>query len=170
MVSSRNGPWASKVFGWAGRRRLPASHSIVPATAAEIRRRIAQYRPVSPATNLELRISLPLGSYIPHFEWPHTETASAETITPATLKDHDPPATTPAAHSTTRWILVAGVVLLATFAAAGWYFIHPKPSTLDRFWAPMLGSRDPVVVCFPQSHFDGTILRNAADLRPSSGS
>ena len=138
------------------------SDPIVRVTAAEIRRRIAQYYQ-EPGHELELRISLPLGSYIPHFEWPHTETASAETITPATLKDHDPPATTPAAHSTTRWILVAGVVLLVIFAAAGWYFIHPKPSTLDRFWAPMLGSRDPVVVCFPQSHFDGTILRNAAD-------
>ena len=118
------------------------SDPIVRVTAAEIRRRIAQYYQ-EPGHELELRISLPLGSYIPHFEWPHTETASAETITPATLKDHDPPATTPAAHSTTRWILVAGVVLLVIFAAAGWYFIHPKPSTLDRFWAPMLGSRDP---------------------------
>ena len=136
------------------------SDPIVRVTAAEIRRRIAQYYQ-EPGHELELRIALPLGSYIPRFEWPHTEPAS--TTVPDVLKETDQPIATPTAHSTTRWVLVAGVALLAILSATGWYFIHPRPSTLDRFWAPMLGSRDPVVVCFPQSHFDGITLRNAAD-------
>ena len=136
------------------------SDPIVRVTAAEIRRRIAQYYQ-EPGHELELRIALPLGSYIPRFEWPHTEPAS--TTVPDVLKETDQPIATPTTHSTTRWVLVAGVALLAILSATGWYFIHPRPSTLDRFWAPMLGSRDPVVVCFPQSHFDGITLRNAAD-------
>ena len=141
------------------------SDPIVRVTAAEIRRRIAQYYQ-EPGHELELRISLPLGSYIPHFEWPHAESASAEaseTLTSPALNATDQPIATPASHSTTRWVLVAGVALLAVLAVAGWYFTRPRPSTLDRFWAPILGSRDPVVVCFPQSHFDGITLRNAAD-------
>jgi hypothetical protein len=136
------------------------SDPIVRVTAAEIRRRIAQYYQ-EPGHELELRIALPLGSYIPRFEWPHTEPAS--TTVPDVLKETDQPIATPTTHSTTRWVLAAGVVLLAILAAAGWYFTRPRPSTLDRFWAPILGSRDPVVVCFPQSHFDGITLRNAAD-------
>jgi len=136
------------------------SDPIVRVTAAEIRRRIAQYYQ-EPGHELELRIALPLGSYIPRFEWPPTEPAS--TTVPDVVKEADQPIATPTTHSTTRWLLVAGVALLAMLSATGWYFIHSRPSTLDRFWAPMLGSRDPVVVCFPQSHFDGITLRNAAD-------
>ncbi|WP_158822871.1 hypothetical protein [Granulicella sp. S156] len=136
------------------------SDPIVRVTAAEIRRRIAQYYQ-EPGHELELRIALPLGSYIPRFEWPPTEPVS--TTVPDVLKETDQPIATPTTQSTTRWLLVAGVALLAMLSATGWYFIHSRPSTLDRFWAPMLGSRDPVVVCFPQSHFDGITLRNAAD-------
>src|SRR3984885_4295222 len=47
------------------------SDPIVRVTAAEIRKRIAQYYQESTSPN-ELRISLPAGSYIPHFEWPKT--------------------------------------------------------------------------------------------------
>jgi hypothetical protein len=42
---------------------------IVRVTATEIRKRIAQYYQDSGDPN-ELRISLPPGSYIPHFDWP----------------------------------------------------------------------------------------------------
>ena len=38
-----------------------------------------------------------------------------------------------------------------------------EPISLDRFWAPVLDSGDPVDVCFPQSSIDGITLRDAAD-------
>jgi hypothetical protein len=41
--------------------------------------------------------------------------------------------------------------------------MRSRPSSLDRFWAPVLGSGDPVAVCFPQSSIDGITLRDAAD-------
>src|ERR1700722_18271187 len=56
------------------------SDPIVRVTAAEIRKRIAQYYQESTNPN-ELRISLPAGSYVPHFEWPKRPihpTSSAE--------------------------------------------------------------------------------------------
>ena len=46
-----------------------ASDPIVRVTAAEIRKRVAQYYQ-DPAHVNELRIALPSGSYIPKFHWP----------------------------------------------------------------------------------------------------
>ena len=46
-----------------------ASDPIVRVTAAEIRKRVAQYYQ-EPAHEDELRITLPSGSYIPQFHWP----------------------------------------------------------------------------------------------------
>ena len=47
-----------------------ASDPIVRVTAAEIRKRVAQYYQ-DPAHVDELHIALPSGSYIPHFHWPN---------------------------------------------------------------------------------------------------
>ena len=146
------------------------SDPIVRVTAAEIRRRIAQYYQ-EPGHELEVRISLPLGSYIPRFEWPHPEQASPEghepiaVAGPKEIAADSAPVHAAGAKLKTKgyWVLVASVVLLALGIAMVWSAAHPRPSMLDRFWAPVLGSRDPVVVCFPQSHFDGITLRNAAD-------
>src|ERR1700728_1742215 len=58
------------------------SDPIVRVTAAEIRKRIAQYYQESGHVH-ELRISLPAGSYVPHFSWPHAETSeSSESVPP----------------------------------------------------------------------------------------
>lgn len=46
-----------------------AADPIVRVAAAEIRKRLAQYHQ-EPGHESELRITLPLGSYIPHFEFP----------------------------------------------------------------------------------------------------
>src|ERR1700677_3217157 len=48
----------------------PASDPIVRVTAAEIRKRVAQYYQ-DPAHQNEVRIALPSGSYLPQFGWPH---------------------------------------------------------------------------------------------------
>ena len=69
-----------------------ASDPIVRVTAAEIRKRIAQYYQ-DPGHESELRVSLPPGSYIPQFHWPETakqnDTTQAAIIplTPALVLD-----------------------------------------------------------------------------------
>jgi len=143
---------------------------IVRVTAAEIRKRIAQYYQDSDSPD-ELRISLPPGSYIPHFEWPH----SASSLTPATLVSlnelssapHAPEpvaqvlaAHTPA-HSRAWWRVLASVLLIAV-AAGSAFWLNSRPSTLDKFWAPIFGSNDPIALCFPQSIFTGQTLLDAA--------
>jgi hypothetical protein len=150
------------------------SDPIVRVTAAEIRKRIAQYYQDSGSPD-ELRISLPPGSYVPHFEWPKAhplpEALSSET---PVADDHSPPvaelsARLPFPQNPPRskkihavW-MVAGCVLVLALAAGGWSWVRSRPSSLDRFWAPVLDSGDPIAVCFPQSSIDGITLRNAAD-------
>jgi len=143
---------------------------IVRVTAAEIRKRIAQYYQDSDSPD-ELRISLPPGSYIPHFEWPH----SASSLTPATLVSLNELSSTPhapepvaqvlaahtPAHSRAWWRVLASVLLIAV-AAGSAFWLNSRPSTLDKFWAPIFGSNDPIALCFPQSIFTGQTLLDAA--------
>lgn len=51
-----------------------ATDPIVRVTAAEIRKRLAQYY-MEPGHEQELRITLPTGSYVPRFEWPNLAAA-----------------------------------------------------------------------------------------------
>ena len=117
-----------------------ASEPIVRVTAAEIRKRIAQYYQ-DPGHQDELRITLPSGGYIPQFHLPHKSEEITEFAKPA--------------HP------VAGLVLVIAFA--GWLYMRPRPTALDRFWAPLLRSGEPVVVCFPLNHVDTITLRDAAN-------
>ena len=152
------------------------SDPIVRVTAAEIRKRIAQYYQDSGDLG-ELRILLPPGSYVPHFEWPKAHPLPAVALSPEDpLVGHHSapqspeyaaqlphPQNTPTSKRThTSW-LVAACVLVLAFAAGGWSWMRSRPSSLDRFWAPVLDSGDPVAVCFPQSSIDGITLRDAAD-------
>src|SRR5580698_6927145 len=149
------------------------SDPIVRVTAAEIRKRIAQYYQDSSNPD-ELRISLPPGSYVPHFEWPKAQPLPSVTSPPESLDAdlHTLPISQPAAllsdpQSPPRRIhiswLVTACLLIVILAAGGWSLIRSRPTSLDRFWAPVLDSGDPVVVCFPQSSIEGITLRDAAD-------
>ena len=150
------------------------SDPIVRVTAAEIRKRIAQYYQDSDNPD-ELRISLPPGSYVPRFEWPKSHLPADLSPSP------EPPAFEPAAPSLAgeapsplpgrppaaskfrnAW-LIAAAVLVVVLATGAWSWIHSRPSTLDRFWAPVLDPGNPVAVCFPQSSIDGITLRDAVD-------
>jgi hypothetical protein len=139
---------------------------IVRVTAAEIRKRIAQYYQDTGSPD-ELRISLPPGSYIPHFEWP-----SPPLVTPDLLSLNGFAATPHApesalqpllarAHVRTRWWVLASVLLVAAITASA-FWLNPRPSTLDKFWAPVFGSTDPIALCFPQSMFTGQTLLDAS--------
>ncbi len=149
------------------------SDPIVRVTAAEIRKRIAQYYQDTETHN-ELRISLPPGSYIPHFEWPHAASSSAPIAPVASYPPHangfistkDAPDTI--AHSATssrtrphiHWLVIVPVLIVAVTVSCGYWFTS-RLSTLDKFWAPVFGSSDPIALCFPQSTFTGQTLLDA---------
>lgn len=162
---------------------------IVRVTAAEIRKRLAQYyqEAASPA---EVRISLPTGSYVPHFEWSsHSVTKPSLTELPILIKpevrsglsevrgplDAGQPVATfervehfagskPAARRGFHWSLLAVLGVLSLVAGyLAWHGRVAPVSALDKFWSPVLTSGDPIVVCFPQSHLNSINLRDAAN-------
>jgi hypothetical protein len=155
---------------------------IVRVTAAEIRKRIAQYYQ-EPGRESELRISLPSGTYVPRFEWPDaklaTRLAAKPASEPAAAPAHHPDGeATPAAELETRQaaerahklrfraVLAALVVVSLALAAFGVYFAMQsvRQSAFNFFWKPVLGSSDPVLVCIAdQLQYSEISLRDAAD-------
>jgi hypothetical protein len=149
------------------------SDPIVRVTAAEIRKRIAQYYQDCGSPD-ELRISLPPGSYVPHFEWPratsgNTAVAEPSEVMPAferlivpvpEIPHHDLRDTVASYRSRKLWAITA--ILLALVIAA-WAWMHFRRTTLESFWSPVLTPGESVVVCFPEGRINGLTLRDAAN-------
>jgi hypothetical protein len=153
-----------------------ANDPIVRVTAAEIRKRIAQYYQ-DPAHEHELRLSLPPGSYVPKFDPPHSvraqephstlltapgepESATAGT---ALLAEPHVDAAAPAKRGWAIPLLICVVLLLIT--VGGWiWWQSSQASALTEFWAPVLNSSDPVLFCIAdQTQYTAISLRDAQD-------
>jgi hypothetical protein len=151
-----------------------ANDPIVRVTAAEIRKRIAQYYQ-DPAHEHELRLSLPPGSYVPKFDPPHgvrteephstllTVHGVLESPTTGLLSVPHVGAATPAKHGWTTPVLTSVVLLL--MAVGGWlWWQSSQTSALMEFWAPVLNSSDPVLFCIAdQTQYTAISLRDAQD-------
>jgi hypothetical protein len=149
-----------------------SSDPIVRVTAAEIRKRIAQYYQ-EPGHDVEIRVSLPAGSYVPQFHWPQAlPVVPSVTVTePETLTEA--PAPVPVALATAqgirprkrRWLAVS-VALFALCAAVGgalWWRSLQR-SAFDVFWEPILNSGEPVLFCIAdQNQYTAIALRDADD-------
>jgi hypothetical protein len=140
---------------------------VVRTTAAEIRKRLAQYYH-DPTHEGELRIDLPIGSYAARFQTtveksapvltlpvtPVGEPAPAPFIAPAPVAPPPVFAPVPLTRLRPRRWLYRGAVLAiaAALMAVGWKLALPRPA-LDRLWAPVLESSSPVLVCVGQRAF-----------------
>ncbi|MDQ2835248.1 MAG: hypothetical protein M3Y50_16195 [Acidobacteriota bacterium] len=152
-----------------------SSDPIVRVTAAEIRKRIAQYYQ-DPGHEHELRISLPPGSYVPQFHWaPMEKDPNPSTPLPATLAEPAPSAdrhpvaavqaNSAASSSSWRNAFLALCILLlcgGILAASLWNSSHRTP--FDSFWGPVLNTGDPLLFCIAdQSQYSAISLRDAQD-------
>lgn len=148
-----------------------ANDPIVRVTAAEIRKRIAQYYQ-DPAHEHELRLSLPPGSYVPKFDPPHSlRVEEPPPIVPSAVVEQaaDGPHELHGARvgpSKRRWttgVLTAVVLLL--IGAGGWvWWQNSQRSALTEFWAPVLNSSEPVLFCIAdQTQYTAIALRDAQD-------
>jgi hypothetical protein len=144
-----------------------ASDPIVRVTAAEIRKRIAQYYQ-EPGHENEIRLSLPSGSYVPQFHWPNAGTIAGDVQPPVALLpiavEEEVPETGPSARRRIIWI---AALLCAALLGAGamllWQTVG-RPASADNFWAPVLGSSEPVLFCIAdQNEYSAIALRDAAD-------
>ena len=141
-----------------------SSDPIVRVTAAEIRKRIAQYYQED-GHESELRIMLEAGSYVPQFRWPH-EVAVAEKLPVVTLLEPvgEPGATIAPEIKRSRWWLAvaAGVVGLAVAAAVGLWGSQ-RSSPVDFFWGPLLSAGDPPLFCLVDQNATTNLAVDAAN-------
>src|ERR1035438_9076232 len=142
-----------------------ASDPIVRVTAAEIRKRVAQYYQ-DPAHEKELRIDLLSGSYVPQFQLPRS---GNEAGLPDADLTADEPLEQAALPHPRRWfrfpllLAVIGVAagLLSVGAILFWQQTHQ--SALNLFWGPILNGNEPVLLCIAdQLEYSGIALRAAA--------
>ncbi len=108
---------------------------VVRTTAVEIRKRIAQYYHEEGHQN-EIRIDFPAGSYLPEFRMPEKPAVLAEPSAATVAR--------PVGRAGVALVIAAvvGVALVALSVARPW----ESQTALDRFWAPVLSSPDPVSV------------------------
>lgn len=120
---------AVEVFGRAA--QFDSSEdSFVRVKASEVRRRLAAYGEHRPAEDV-LKIELPLGSYVPRFERVETAVETAPKV----------------ARRQWRLLLATGVVAALVLGWVGVRVFDRSP--MERFWAPILASREPLLIFVP---------------------
>ncbi len=140
-----------------------ATDPIVRVTAAEIRKRIAQYYQ-EPGHESELRISLPAGSYIPQFNEPSADTLSTATVTTAGTEAREGTKHTPPHHHFWRGFVVSFLVLAVVGGGALWAWQWEHHAPFNFFWGPVVNSSDPVLFCIAdQKQYSNIALRDAND-------
>lgn len=140
---------------------------VVRVTAGEIRRRLGQYY-AEPAHQRELRVELPAGSYTPTFTPPAEAAHEAHPASVAPVRIPAPYSLSPSASPSTtsvserpayardervraglwsrRGIAVIGVIGVALLLG-GLAVMRPPATAFDRFWAPLVESKVPVLLC-----------------------
>ena len=136
---------------------------VVRMTAAEVRKRLAQYYQ-SPGHENETRIEFPLRSYIPEFRFPTTAPVSAPP--PAAIQ------TVVGARKTSdgNWQSVAALLIsCVVLSAFVWSKLPPRENALDRFWAPVEASSSPTLLCIPDMNSPHPPSVNPSPVDPLAG-
>ena len=115
-----------------------AQDPIVRNAAMEVRKRLAQYY-LEPEHAGELRIELPLGSYVPVFV---AETPAMEAVA-------EQPKVAAPRHNK-KWAMLTGGILLLVAGAFLWTSRRTPASELDAFWEPLFRDRNAVQICIGQ--------------------
>ena len=138
-----------------------ASDPIVRVTAAEIRKRIAQYYQ-EPEHENALRISLEAGSYIPQFHWPHQHSATAEQY-PQEARETATAAEPAGKRHRGRWTVIAVVALAAVVVVLSFGWRSMRHSPIDFFWGPVLNAGNPAMLCIVEQVQETNLAVDAAN-------
>jgi hypothetical protein len=117
---------------------------VVRVQAGEVRRRLEQYyHEFSKAS--DVRIDLPVGTYVPEFH-----------PTPVELPVEASTQPFPPNEPSRKWKVVAwtalaiNLLLVVVLVAPGIHRKLARPSPLQQFWAPVFSTSQPVLVCLPK--------------------
>ena len=124
----------------------------VRVAVSEIRKKLAQYY-YEPGNHDQVRIEMPMGSYAPTFSLADHPSEESVQATNGALSPATQPAPFLAGTLRSRLVwLAAGMALAAALiavAAAGWRMFAPQ-SPVDVFWAQIVKSPNPVLLCVGQ--------------------
>lgn len=157
---------------------------IVRGAAVELRKRLAQYY-AEPDHARELRVELPLGTYVPAFYLPsgaHPELEDVAAalhlrevaVAAATDLDRTRSGQPKPARSWTTRALVAGCALalamVAVVTAAHYLRTQSASRSLDAFWAPVMNGGDAITVCVGDLNylFADPPFKNVLQLHPNA--
>jgi len=135
---------------------------VVRIAAGEVRKRLAQYY-LDPGHELEPRITVPAGSYVPEFH-PAPTTVSVpvplQQVEAISLADLGTPVVV---SKPLRWRWVVGAV--TAVAALLLLLIPSRQTDLDKFWAPVLEPKGPLLICLgqPKAYFFNTAAQAELD-------
>jgi hypothetical protein len=120
---------------------------VVRTTAGEIRKRIAQYYH-EPGRENEIRIDLPLGSYIPEIRIP-ARPQPVPIAAPLTLLQVTETPRIESRGGLIRSWLLGGLVISAfvIFLFLLWFKPWTTKTTLEKFWTPVTEGPNPVLLC-----------------------
>lgn len=126
-----------------------AADAIVRVKANEVRKRLAAYYGET-GRDEPIRIYLPVGSYVPVFEWAGNGRRLADPVEvsdePGLPPEDQPrPPATPRSFLRTWWLVPAAASAIVVL----WWLASPQPGGLERFWEPYLESKQPVLICVP---------------------
>ena len=122
-----------------------AQDPIVRMTAAEVRKRLTQYY-LLPEHRNELLIAYQPGSYVPEFSH-RIDTAAAEEALPAPETLPSPFRSRPSASWLAISALAASVLAIVATVAVMKRGGTAASDAVTRFWAPILESSSPVLIC-----------------------
>ena len=137
---------ALDVFG-RGVHQDSGEDSLVRVKAREVRKRLAAYYEAVP--DAPIHIDLPLGGYSPRFR-PVSAPSAAAVLA---LQPQIMPA--PVSGRNRRWLFlpVIAITAIAMFS----YWLSRDASPLNRFWRPVLGNREPLIIFVPMLTDHGEI-------------
>ena len=126
---------------------ITSDDPIVRVKAAEVRRRLAQFYSEEDEAP-EVRIEIPVGSYVPKFHWrrPIASAPSVQEVEPIQQQ----PVVRPKPSWRRRSLGLAGALVVVGIAAMVLVRSHVhRPSALDLFWGPLSATKQPVLICVP---------------------
>src|ERR1035438_7746024 len=123
-----------------------AQDPVVRTTAGEVRKRLAQYYQ-EPGRQLETRITLPAGGYVPEIHPPSDVPVLAENG--ASVKEIAAPSPPPS-KKLGWWTFAIALGTVALAALAVLLTLRLRATDLDRFWAPFAQAQEPVIICLGQ--------------------